>query len=680
MIKTHDSQRRELLASFDEHMVQIHSNIQKDMTDIPRPIGHLLEGQFFIPAVSEDGKQLALAESRRVQEGATSAEYLRILVYPLTERGLPAPGTVEPIALSLEGIPEAWVVGMTISPRGKYLAATVLARGTDTRSTFMWVLIWDLETTKVVEKILVSEEFVDPMRAVFSRDDKTLAILTKDGHFTICTIGACAAKTESQYRKGRIETVWESGRGQETLDLVDLVARDDNSFLAIYSAKENLLSAYRLTVEKNGVATEEGDIILQPHEKLPHMGYLVTDELKVHYCYGADTLIAVDKRDRLLAWTLSGGGAPECTIRFPAGSEKSVAAIREIPKGPVRWNRNVPYQRMSQAGYEEALLKKWEGKIYEARMTRTDDALAAFRFPSTDRVTLEHHALDGKGEKLITLIVKAGQNQQYNAIIAIWNIFSGHHIAQLAARSDFRSAEDDLMQGGAVGYDTEAGRFLLRTPKNDIRDVYVASFPRVKPRGKITPATGAYRYDEGNAQFIAEADGKKIKAQVLPATLAVMAEKESVDGGADRLKVTLTDPGSGKTTSFYPNLLWKHGTGRWEHNEGKLPFGIVSPDGHYAAISVPGSATRTRFDSEPALEVWDVKTGELKARVTHKSKVVTAAFLDGYRYLAAVTIEHGAWLSIWHPEDLGGEVCGRLRNYDLVEVGKATQGDDDACS
>ncbi len=677
MLQTHETQREQLLASFDEHVLQIHTNLQKDMAAIPRPIGRRLDGQYFIPAVTEDGRLIALTETKLAEDSTPDSENLHILVHAFTDSGFPPPGQKPLANLSLDAVPGAWVIDMGFSPRGKYLSATVQAPGNDLRSTFMWVLIWDVKTGKVVDKILVAEEFTDLLKTAFSRDGKTYAILDQQGNFIVCKIGYCGQTDDpDNYRKTRIETTQKSARGQETLTLVDLIPRDNNTFLAVYSAKELFLSVYANSLE----GAEPPASLNEPTEKLPRMPYLDTERLDAHYCNGSDTLIVIDKANRMHAWRLTGEGPPECTIRFTRGTNKRVSTIWEIPKDPIRWSNALLDQLMMQADNRgQRIMKKWKGKAFEARLARTDDVVAEFRFP----FTLEHHLLDGRGLKLITLIVEGVANQRYNSIVAIWDIFSGHHLNHLASQNVFRDIDKPLSANGAVGYDAANGRFLLLTPDGVTQDAHVGIF-RDKDWKPASDDPGIYRFDPQKESFVSSADGKApIPARMFANTLKVSAREETPSGGQTRTKVSLTDPKSGKTVSFYPNLLWKHGADDWDHHEGQVPFGLLSADGRFAAISVPGSAVteRSRFDTDPALEIWDTETGALKARVIHKSRVVGAAFLDGGRYLASLTAQHGAWLSVWRLDDLETEVCGRLEIYDLVKVAIPGGSDDgDACT
>ena len=676
MLRTHDRQREQLLASFDEHVLQIHTNLQKDMADIPRPIGRRLDGQYFIPAVTEDGNLIALTETKLTEDATPDEENLRILVHAFTDTGLP-PADQKPLAeLSLEAVPGAWVIDMAFSPDGSHLSATVQAPGNDLRSTFMWVLIWDVRTAKVVDKILVSEEFSDLLKTAFSRDGASFAILNQQGDFIVCRIGACGQSEDpSNFRKTRIRTTLKSARGQETLALVDLIARDNNEFLAIYSAKELFLSVYALSLKGDAPP----DVTEVPSDKLPRMPYLDTERLEAHYCTGTDTLILIDKANRMHAWRLSGSGAPQCAIRFTRGTDKRVSTIWEIPRDPVRWTNALLDQLMMQADDDDQqIMKKWKGKAYEARLARSEDVISGFRFP----FTLEHHLLDGRGEKLITLIVEGVANQRYNSIVAIWDIFSGHHVSHMATQGLYQKDNEPPAPSGAVGYDAANGRFLLLTPDGKTRNAHVGIF-RGKDWKPKSNDPGEYAFDSKTEKFASTATGKaSIRANMFASTLEVAARDETTSGGATRTKVSMTDPKSGKVVSFYPNLLWKHGKGEWPHHKGQIPFGILSSDGRFAAISVPGrtETERSRFDTDPALEIWDTKTGALKARVIHKSKVIGAAFLDDGRYLASLTAQNGAWLSVWRLDDLATEVCGRLQIYDLVNVSIPGGSDVDACN
>lgn len=655
LITDHKEEMEKLAASFDAHIVQLHSEVQRDIRNIPRARGASLRGNFSAVAIRPDGLLLALAEMREVGTGESKREALAISL-----RAVPG-AEAEPGAFASTLAPgqlaDASVLEMIFSPDGRYLAATVAAFGPDGQE-LVWILVWDVRKSAPVERIVIPWTVTDyaGMALAIGRDSRTVAIATAGGRYLICEIGRCAGPEGARaYRTGRVRVKNQSAAITEDLAFLSLVPIRDGAFLALYFSQQSTIWAYRLALGES--AAEASELISEPAYRLPWMPQFRPkprgEGEAIRYCAAQDTLVAMDQQATgLLAWNLSGTGPPECAMWFDHAAPRGPIEIWQAPRDAARWPTAV-----AMAPATSWLFKGWEDRARVARLDKFKDLVSGFRFP----FQIVQFQMDRAGRTLVTRALPepapdaARESDTPSVselpIVSLWRSLAGHHVAFLG--------KGDAIADAAIGFDAGSKRVLWAKTGGPVHEVRLAS-------GGGDRAAGSYRFDAARLRFVPDApDRAAVPAVRWSDALAVKVVPAGSAGGAT---VSL-ESGGRVVKSFEPKRLWRH-------DAGQIAFGFLSGDGGFAAVSVPGGGGEET--DEPALEIWDTRTGELKARVLHKSKVIGGTFLDGGRYVATLTERHGAWLSVWRLDDLKVELCGRLKEYDVAQV--PLGGERDVCA
>ncbi|MGI9384986.1 MAG: hypothetical protein ACR2PO_17675 [Methyloligellaceae bacterium] len=655
LIADHKLDLDKLDASFDAHMSQLHTEIQRDIGNIPRARGVSLQGNYSAVALRPDGRQFALAGGRQVErDGATRYE-LVISLRPV--HGVGNGPNLPQRQITPETLREASVLEITFSPDGRYLAASVTVLSGDGQEQ-VYILVWDVRSAKQVDQVAIPWQVTDygGLDVAISGDSRNVAMATAGGSFLVCAIGRCAETTDPRsYRTGRVKVTNQTEAISETLSFLSLVPGGGGGFFSLHASQESFIWAYRLALDMP--ATRGARPIAEPTHKLPWMPQFQpkprSEGKGLHYCEDQDTLIAIDQRATgLLAWKLSGTGQPACDMRFVSTAIGGPVEIWRSPRNKRRW---LPADQSALGAGR--LFKGWEDRAYVVKLDSFKDLSSAFRFP----FRIVSYEMDRAGSSLITLALpqpaSGGQEApgqpppETGPIVSVWRSLAGHHVAFLGERG--------VVDAAAIGLDGPLRRVLLAGEDGAVRQVRWSK--------RDTGGSGAgYRFDGGRKQFVpASGSGVALPARNFSETLEVTLDSAAAKG---RVTVSLSSD-DGLVKSFQPKHLWRH-------KSSQIAFGVVSSDGRLAALSIPGGGGEET--EEPALEIWDTRTGKLQARVLHKSRVLGATFLGDGRYVATLTAKHGAWLSIWKPDDLKAELCGRLNAYDLV--GLSAAGVKDVCA
>ena len=653
LVADHEVELDKLEASFDAHMSQLHTEIQRDIGNIPRARGASVQGSYSAVAIRPDGRQFALAGGKQVERGGAVRYELIVSLRPV--RGVGDGPDLPRSELAPASLREASVLEIKFSPDGRYLAATVTVLSADGQEQ-VYILVWDVAGGAQVDQVAVPWQVTDygGLALAVSGDSRNVAVATAGGRFLVCAIGRCAETADRDaYRTGRVRVTNRTAAISETLRFLSLVPGDGGALFALYASQESFIWAYRLSLDMPATGDRP---VASPTHRLPWMPQFQprprSEGLGLHYCADQDTLVAIDQRATgLLAWKLSGTGPPACDVRFASTAIGGPVEIWRAPRATARW---MPADETALGAGR--LFKGWEERAYVVKLDSFKDLTSAFRFP----FRIVSYRLDRTGSSLITLALPPpraggpeapGQPPEASGpIVSVWRSLAGHHLAFLGER--------DAIEGAAIGFDAAVPRVLLAGRDGAVRQVRWSNWER-------SGSGAAYRYDRGQSRFVpVSGGGPALPAHTFSEALEVTLDSDA-DTGAVRVSLK-SDEGTVK--SFQPKHLWRH-------KSEQIAFGIVSADGRLAALSIPGGGGQET--EEPALEIWDTETGKLQARVLHKSRVLGAAFLADGRYLATVTAKHGAWLSIWQPGDLKTELCGRLKAYDLA--GLATAGVEDVC-
>ena len=396
LIADHKAELDRLDASFDAHMSQLHTEIQRDIGNIPRARGVSLQGNFSAVAIRPDGRQFALAGGKQIErDGAISFE-LVISLRPVN--GVGSGPDLPQSQITPATLREASVLEIKFSPDGRYLAATVTVLSADGQEQ-VYILVWDVRSGAQVDQVAVPWQVTDygGLALAIGGDSRNVAVATAAGRFLVCAIGRCAETADQgAYRTGRVRVTNQTAAISETLNFLSLVPGGGGAFFALYSSQESFIWAYRLSLDMP--AAGDGPIA-EPTHRLPWMPQFQpkprNEGQGLHYCADEDTLIAIDQRATgLLAWKLSGTGPPACDTRFVSTAIGGPVEIWRAPRETTRW---MPADETALGAGR--LFKGWEDRAYVVKLDSFKDLTSAFRFP----FRIVNHQLDRTGSSLITL-------------------------------------------------------------------------------------------------------------------------------------------------------------------------------------------------------------------------------------------------------------------------------------